>query len=75
MHHSSLQKLLNICNNYGQANSISLNPLDSAYIVFAPIKFNLFVPDMIFNSMNLKHSFDVKYVGFRLNYNIVNIYG
>ena len=44
-------KLLNICDNYGQANSIYFNPSKSAYIVFAP-------------------SFEVKYLGFRLNHNV-----
>ena len=45
---SSLQTLLDICDNYGQANSIYCNPSKSAYIVFAPKKINLFISDMIF---------------------------
>ena len=64
---SNLRNILNVCDDFERANSISFNPSKSVYIVFAPKNFNLFVPDMIFNSMLLKHSFDVKYLGFRFN--------
>ena len=64
---SGLQKLLNICGNFGKENCITFNSMKSVYIVFKPKKFKLFIPDMIFNSTNLKPSVNVKYLGFKLN--------
>ena len=64
---SSIQKLLRICDTFGRTNFITFNPSKSVYIVFTPKKFNLVVPELIFNSATLKRSFDTKYLGFRLN--------
>ena len=64
---SSIQKLLSICDTFGRTNYIIFNPSKSVYIVFTPKKFNLVAPELIFNSANLKRSFDTKYLGFRLN--------
>ena len=52
---SSLQKLLNIYNDFGLANCISFNFSKSIYIVFS-----LLISDMYFNFTIMKRSFDIK---------------
>ena len=46
----NLQKILNMCEQFGLASCITSNPLKSIYVVSRLEKNNYFSPNMIFNS-------------------------
>ena len=60
----SLQKLLNICEQFGLSNCITFSPSKSLYVVFNPKKKHYFIPNMIFNSTLSLPKCDVKYLLF-----------
>ena len=68
----SLQKLLNICEQFGLSNCITFNPLKSMYIVLKPKKNHNFIPNMIFNSTIVLPKCDMKFLGFIMKNNLTD---
>jgi hypothetical protein len=60
---SSLQKLMNICANFGVNSDIVFNPTKSFYVVFKPPRYGLAVPPVSLNDVPINIVGCVKYLG------------
>ena len=63
----ALQKLLDICHEYGVEHDVIYNPLRSVCIVFKPDRFSLKCPLVHLGSNVLEYQEKVKYLGVLLN--------
>jgi len=59
----ALQKLINVCYDYGIANDILYNPLKSECIVFKPNGYNLQYPPIYLDHEPMVYTQTVKYLG------------
>ena len=60
----ALQKLLDVCFEYGIANDLLFNPVKSVCIVFKPCRFKLYCPTVSIGTERLTYVNTVKYLGF-----------
>ena len=63
----ALQKLLDICHEYGVEHDVIYNPLKSVCIVFKPDRFSLKCPLVHLGNNVLEYQEKVKYLGVLLN--------
>ena len=60
----AMQKLLDVCHNYGAANDILFIPLKSVCVVYTPKYYKLFCPSVNIGSEALRFVNETKYLGF-----------
>ena len=60
----ALQKLLDVCYEYGITNDLIYNPLKSVCMVFKPRRFKLYCPTVAIGDECLKYVDSFKYLGF-----------
>ena len=60
----ALQKLLDVCYEYGITNDLIYNPLKSVCMVFKPRRFKLYCPTVAIGDECLKYVDTFKYLGF-----------
>ena len=60
----ALQKLLDVCYEYGITNDLIYNPLNSVCMVFKPRRFKLYCPTVAIGDECLKYVDSFKYLGF-----------
>ena len=65
----ALQKLLDVCCEYGITNDLIYNPLKSVCMVFKPRRFKLYFPTVAIGDECLKYVDTFKYLGFAFSEN------
>ena len=60
----ALQKLLDVCYEYGNTNNLIYNPLKSVCMVFKPCRFKLYCPTVAIGEECLKYVDTFKYLTF-----------
>ena len=62
-----LQKLLDVCTNFGTSHDIMFHPIKSKCVVFKPTRCNLVIPHVTLDNRQLESASEIKYLGIVLS--------